>query len=286
MRQPAATSPPPARIASPTGTAPRIGRIDPAAFTPRLGLMAVPGWGKTTMGAYAPSPLIVMARGENGYKTLRQAGLVPDVDVSEVDTWPELLALMTHLTANPNGHKTLVLDAMGGAERLCHEFVCARDFKGDWGERGFASYQKGFDLSVNEWLGFLNLCERWQKATTGTVLILSHAKVRTFKNPLGSDFDRYVPDCHEKTWAATERWLDAVLFGTYVSVIVGNRDDATKKGKGQGGTSRVIYAEQRDAYIAKNRYGMEPEIDIPDDPSKVWDTVWAQVIRNTSQGVK
>lgn len=108
------------------------------------------------------------------------------------------------------------------------------------------------------------------------VLLLGHVKVKTFKNPMGEDFDRFIVDTHEKTWAATHKWLDAVLFGNFVSVVDKDRP-AAKKGKGIGGQDRVIYTQHHDAYDAKNRFGMPVEIDVPNDPSAAWTTLYSHI---------
>jgi hypothetical protein len=97
--------------------------------------------------------------------------------------------------------------------------------------------------------------------------------VRPFRNPLGSDFDRYTSDCHEKTWSVTHKWADAVLFGTFVAVT--QEDKKTRRIKGIGGTERRLYTQRTDGYDAKNRYNMLPEIDMPEEPATMWDTLWA-----------
>lgn len=259
---------------APAISAPSFSRGPVALPPPRILLNAVEGWGKTSCGAYAPEPAILMARGETGYETLLGAGSVPDVDRVKVNTWPELLAIIDGVT----NHKTIVLDAMGGMERLCHEFVCQRDFGNDWGERGFASYQKGYDVAVTDWLILLAKLDRIRDAQGVNILFLSHCRIKTFKNPMGADFDRYVSDVHDKTWGATAKWADAVLFGNYVSVVEGGKTgEKPKKGKGVGGTMRILYTQRRDAFDAKNRYGMLELIDIPDDPATIWSTLWAAI---------
>ena len=150
------------------------------------------------MGANSPDPMILMSRGETGYDTLLSAGLVPQVPAEEVTTWQDLLGWVSDLTQDPQGRKTLVLDTLGGFERLCHEHVCSRDFGGDWGERGFSSYQRGYDVSVTDWLDLLNRLDRLREQGI-TILWLAHAQIRTFKNPLGLDYDRYVYHSHHKT---------------------------------------------------------------------------------------
>lgn len=250
---------------------------------PRIVVDGVEKWGKTTMGAFSPNPLILMARGESGYLTLLGSGLVPDVDRVSIETWPALLALLDKLCAGENGHETIVLDAMGGFERLCHEYVCATQFKNDWGEHGFASYQRGYDLAVTDWLTLLARLDRLRELRGATILFLSHCKVKTFKNPLGPDYDRWVSDCHEKTWGVTHKWADAVLFATYYSVVetkTSNTPDSLRRGKGIGAAERVIYTQRRDAFDAGNRYGMAETIDIPADPAQSWATLWAAIEGN------
>ncbi len=279
--------PPPPTKTKPASQAPKaftptIGKAKKQLLPPRVVLNAVEGWGKTSCGSHTNNPFLLMARGETGYATLLGAGLVPEIDTlvddnnnsKSVDTWSELLGTLDYLINNDTGHKSLVLDALGGFERLCHEHVCSRDFNDDWGDRGFASYQKGFDVSVSDWLGLLVRLDKIN-AKGMTILLLSHSQIRPFKNPTGEDFDRYVADLHHKTWAPTAKWADAVLFGTFITVT----DDMKGRTRGIGGTDRIIYAQRKDAWDAKNRYGMPDEFDIPNDPTKIWSTIRNQIAR-------
>lgn len=256
---------------------PRLGRLPQSVgvTAPRIVLNAVEGWGKSTYGAFAPNPAILMSRGETGYVTLRDKGLVPDADCVELGQWRDVLETVDDFAKGGTKYGAIVLDAVGGFERLCHEHVCARDFGNDWGEKGFASFQKGPDVSVAEWLGLLSRLDRARQALGCPVVFLSHSKVKSFKNPMGPDFDRYIADCHEKTWGVTHKWADTVLFGTYVTVTVD--DKKTKRAKGIGGDERVLYTTRRDAWDAKNRFAMPPQLDIPADPASVWSTVWESI---------
>ena len=254
---------------------PTVGKLDAVFKPPKILLNAVEGYGKTTFGSYAPNPVMLQARGETGYETLLGSGLVPSIDAARINSWPGLLELMPTL----NGFATVNLDAVGGIERLCHEFICDRDFDGEWGEKGFASYQKGYDVSITEWIKLLSALDRLHDKGV-VIVILSHCKVKPFKNPMGADYDRYVSDVHDKTWAVTAKWADAVLFGNFFTVVEtarSSKPEALRKGKGIGGTGRVIYTERRDAFDAKNRYNMEPVIDIPNDPKQMWSTIWGHI---------
>ncbi len=256
----------------------------PQKLPPRIVVNAVEGWGKTTLGAYAPSPVILMARGETGYDTLLSATppLVPAVPAEPIESWTELLGWLDTLAVDPQGRETVVLDALGGFERLCHEHVCDTEFKGDWGERGFAAFQKGYDLSVGEWLKLLARLDRLHDNDMA-IIMLGHAKIAPFKNPLGPDHDRYICDVHHKTWAPTNRWADAVLFGNFYTVMEDEaKAERSGKGKAIGGTDRVLYTEHRDAYVAKNRYRMPAEIWLEGGPAGSWKSI-AQHITNESE---
>lgn len=258
----------------PAAAVPAFQRLVPKAIHPRIVINGVEGWGKTSLAAQAPGAAIIMARGETGYVTLVNAGRVPVINSATADSWDGLLALLDQIAADPGGIQTLILDALGGFERLCHEAVCARDFGGSWGEKGFGSFQKGYDLSVTDWLGLLNRLDRINEKGVA-IWVLSHVGVRSFKNPAGPDFDRYEAACHAKTWSVTHKWADAVLFANFRTIT--DKQKGEQRQKGIGGTDRVVYTERRDAWDAKNRFGMPEEIDIPGDPAQAYALVTSYI---------
>ena len=269
----------PRPTAEPTATAPpKALSFAPRAARPvvlRIFLYAVEGWGKTTLGAHAPKPFIVMPKGENGYLTLLDFGRVPALPAADCGSWEELLATLTAFLANPGDRQTLVLDGLGAAERLCHESVVQKQFKGEWGDEGFMAYGKGPEVALTPWLSMLHLLERIHAAGIN-VVVLGHSRVKPYQNPAGPNFDRFIPDCHDKTWSATARQFDNVLFGGFKTIVTGAKD-VTKKGKGIGGTSRVLWGEQRDSHVAKNRCGLPEVLEMGGEYSESWNELWAAI---------
>lgn len=268
------TAPPPPLTApsspplQPSASVPKLAVPKVQFVPPRLVINAVEGWGKTTVGAYAPGSVILMAKGETGYLTLLGSKRVPERPAVLIETWDEVLTLLDSLAENDQGAKVIVLDALNGFERLCHQHVCRQDFGGVWGDKGFLSFHKGYEVAVGEWLemlGRLDVLHGKGKA----ILFLSHSTIRPFGNPEGENFDRYEPDCHRKTWGVTNKWADAVLFGKFVTVL----DKQGAKVKGIGGKARTLCTERSDAYDAKNRYGMAELIEIPNDHTKAWSII-------------
>lgn len=239
-------------------------------------LNAVEGWGKTTVGANAPSPLILMSGNETGYDTLLGVGSVPRVPAAIVESWTDALGWVRSLASNPQGIKTLVLDAIGGFEALCKEHVCQRDFKGDWGESGFASYGKGYDATAREWHLLIQALEQLREKQAMQILMLGHVCIKVFKNPTGVDYSRYQSDVHEKVWGLTAKFCDAVLFGQFHQFTDVEKKGATK-GKAAGGAQRVVITQRADGYDAKNRYGMPERLWLESDAAGMYAEIWQHI---------
>jgi AAA domain len=168
------------------------------------------------------------------------------------------------------------VDTLNGAEALCHQYICARDFSGEWGSKGFGSYNKGYEVSLPEWGAFLQRLDRLRLERKMTIFLLCHTKVKPFKNPEGPDYDRYQPDVHEKTWGLSHKWSDCVLFGNFEITVQVDKADA-KKGKGTGGAFRLMFTERHAAYDAKNRLGLPGEIEMGGSPAEAWANFMAAV---------
>ncbi len=273
----ATTKPPPPRPPSPSK---KVAIRKPYRIPPTVMINAVEKWGKTTLAAHAPKPLILMAKGETGYDTLLSTGQVPAVPAAVCDDWNELVSWQTSLINDPQGISTLVTDAQGGFEALCASMVCERDFKGDWGETGFAAFGRGTKLVAQEWRGYLMRIEQLRDKHGVQHILLGHSKIKTFNNPSGANYDRYVCDMSDALWQLTARQCDAILFGTFSQLIDKSRTESKKnsaeaKGKVVGAAMRTVITQRQDGYDAGNRYGMPAEIDLDCDGAEMYERVWS-----------
>lgn len=235
------------------------------------------GWGKTSFAAMMPAPFFIQTRGETGLETLINAGQLPETPhLPEVQSWADLMDSLAWLRESEHNYKTLAIDALNGAERLCHEHVCARDFANDWTDKGFMGYMRGYEVALADWRLFLGLLDSIRIDRRMTVMLLCHTKVTTFKNPEGADFDRYQPDMSPKTWSLTHKWADSVLFGNFESIV---QTEGKTKGKGKAiSQNRILLTESHAAYDAKNRLGLPPEIEMGACASDAWANFKAAVI--------
>lgn len=258
-------------VASGSGFAIPAKRLDSGK---KIVIYAVEKFGKTTLGCTAPESAIVMVDGETGYLTLHDADLVPSIPAVEARGWEDLLGVLRMVRdASQCDYKYLVIDALTGAERLCHQFVCKRDYGNDFSRKGFMSYNEGFQVALNDWNSMLaGLDQITQKGIN--VILLGHSIIKTHQNPTGQDFDRYICDIHAKTWSATKKWADAILFGNFQSIVKSDKPmDITGKGKGIGGYKRMLFCSHRDAWDAGNRFSLPDEIEICNDPLNAWNSI-------------
>lgn len=240
-------------------------------------IYAVEGWGKTSLAAKFPAPVFIQSNGETGLESLIDAGQLPETPhFGEcMDFAAVKLAVQSLIDAPTLPFRTVVIDTVNGVERLVHEFVCERDFGGDWGERGFASYGKGYKVSVAPFRELLTLLDRLRAKHEVRIVLLAHCKIGQFKNPEGSDYNRYSADMHESTYGMAAKWADAILFGNFETVVT---DERNGKGKAKGCT-RMLYTERRAAYDAKNRLGLPPEISMGSSADEAWSNLSNEIKR-------
>ena len=225
--------------------------------------------GKTSFAAFTPKPIFLETRGETGLETLIDSGrLQPTPHLPECQTWSDVMGAVEMLREEEHDFRTLVVDTGNGAERLCHEEVCRRDFNNDFGERGFTGYMRGYEIALADWRMFLSALDALRAERKMSIVLLCHTRVKTFKNPEGADYDRYAPDMHEKTWGLTHKWADMVGFMNFEIVV--NEADPKKKGKARGGQARILYTERHAAYDAGNRFGLPAEIELGDTPQQAF----------------
>ena len=229
---------------------------------PRIVMYAAEKFGKSSFAAHSWSPIFAMTKGETGLLSLIEAGLVPSVPHFPEDfkAWGDLLTATRELRDAPHEYRTFVLDTGNGAELLCADTVCREEFGGNWA--AYASYGRGTELATKEWTRFLALLDELRTKRRMAIIFLHHAKVKSFNNPTGDDWDQWRPEAIEKLWALTHKWADVILFG-------GFQVNLNKDGKAAG-ESRYLRAQASGAIVAGNRYGLPDVIRSSPGAASLW----------------
>ena len=228
---------------------------------PRIVLYAAEKFGKTSWAAHSWQPIFLMTPGETGLLSLLETGRVPQVDHFPDDfrQWADFETAVRALRDDPHEYRTLVIDTGNGAEQLCAAAVCDDKFNGDWSE--YLAYGRGNEQAMKKWGAFLGLLDDVRIRRRMAVILLQHAKVKTFQDPAGKDWDQWRPEAIDKLWGLTHKWADCILFGGFKVTV--KQDKAV-------GESRYLRAEASSAIVAGNRYGLPPEITAAPGAANLW----------------
>jgi hypothetical protein len=249
----------------------------------RVCLHAVEKFGKTSFAAYAPGVIFGMTKGETGLESLidsQQLSAVPHFPVWE--THGDMMESIEELTVEDHKFRTLAIDTLNGAAQLTCEKVCQREYNGDWGQKGFTGYMRGYEVATSDWREFLVALDRLRSERKMAIICLVHTRVKTFKSPDSEDYDRYQPDMHEKLWGLSHKWFDVIMFGNFYTEVV----ESGTKHKGLGGQQRVLYTERHAAYDAGNRLGLPEEIQMGESGKDAWDNFISAIKKAKKGGVK
>ena len=220
-----------------------------------------PGAGKTSFGSQFRECLFMIDNQETGIQTLKANGIVKgDIPVLPImDNWEDVIACLKEIVAADIPYKTLVIDTLGGMERLCHNYCRERDFKGNNGK--FVAFAAGNRTSLPYWNEFLGLLDQIRDKGI-TILALAHSEVRNTRNPQGDDYDIWQPSLSKESMIAVTKWADSVIF---VSPAIELDDDAKgTKAKAKGGFALEAHCQPDAAYVAKNRMNLPFKIDLGD----------------------
>lgn len=242
----------------------------------RLVLHAVEGWGKTSFGTQVPGAVFLTTTGEDGLDTLATNGQIqPTPHFPPATIANDLRSAINELIVEEHAYRCLVIDTLNGAERLYQTELCRLKYRGDWGEKGFSAWQRGYEETVHEWIKLLDDLDRLRLRRNMSILLLAHTRAESFRNPDGPDYDRWAPALHKRTWDATQQWADLVLFGSIQTFVATERQ--AKKGKAQSNGNRQLTCERSGSVVAKNRHGLPATIECGTSAAQAWQAFYTAI---------
>ncbi len=256
-----------------------LGSVVPAnaEWRPQKTLISgVQGLGKGVFASTHDAP--IMARIEDGAGNL------------DVPTFPNLIEAFADVEAvitelhKEHPYKTLILDTLDWLEPIVWAKQVA-DMPTNEKDNQVQTiedygYGKGYGFAMKWWRYLAGGFDSLRLNKGMAIILIAHVEVKRYDAPDIEPYDRYQIKLHKLAAAFWQEWADMVLFCNYKKRIEKTDVGFNKEvRRGSGSGERVIYTEERPAFLAKNRWGLPPEIFIGQD--KTWGAFHKALNENT-----
>tara|TARA_R110002012_G_scaffold75891_1_gene191669 strand:- start:9597 stop:10487 length:891 start_codon:yes stop_codon:yes gene_type:complete len=212
-----------------------------------LAVYGVEGVGKTTFATDSSRPIIIDVEGGSAeIDTTR-------IESEHLKSLDSVIAAIKSVQESP-GFDNIIIDSLSKVEELIWDATCKRKSVAGKNYKSIEDfgYKQGYIFCLDEWNLFLDACEEARSFGKGVILI-GHSKTKKFDDPtLAEGYMRYEIDIHEKASARIRKYVKAILFANYKTLV--------KDGKGLETGERQLLTERRPGHDAKNRYNLPYEM--------------------------
>jgi hypothetical protein len=126
-----------------------------------------------------------------------------------------------------------------------------------WNSIEAAGFGKGYVAALDQWRALLDGFNALRDDRDMAIVMLAHCEIKRFDSPETEPYDRYQIKLQKAASALVQEHVDAVLFANYrVSTVKSDAGFNKKAVRGVGSGDRLLYTNERPAFLAKNRFGM------------------------------
>lgn len=231
---------------------------------PIITLYGNPGIGKTSLANSFPKPFFILTEkpGIEGIDALPKSN-------SFKELWGDISYL---LKIEDFPYKTIVLDSVGGLDKLIIEHIVEEEHKKNGGKPNLplgsccGGYGKGYEKAQSLHQAFKALLERFNTKGISIIYIAHMGIIQEKRSPEHDPYDIYsITMNHQKSRDVyINSDIDAVLFYKIKSYSTKDDNGVTRI---KSSDKRVIVTSVNDLNISKNRFNMPSEIEIQDQSS-------------------
>ncbi len=217
------------------------------------------GVGKSTWASEAPNPIFLNL--EDG---------LADIDCDKTEKLKDIgdiNSALSWLINEQHDYKTVALDTADWFDILLHNKVATEFGKQSYEE---IKYGEGAGRIEKGWQWLLSNFDYLLNHRGMNIVILAHAKIEKFNDPLLASYDRYVPDLSKQAFGYVQEWAQEVLFARFRVFTTETKEAfGAKRNTALGGKDRYVLTNESGASMAKNR------LKLPDEMPMVWADYYA-----------
>lgn len=227
----------------------------PTPEAPMITIFGEGGTGKTLLASTFPAPVFI--RAEDGFDVFAGRAKAPHsfpVLQTGIDIFDQLEALLEQ----EHPFKTLVIDSITSLNKLFEAYIVAKDPKAVSMATADGGYGKGF-----EHLAMLNarvkkMADALRSEKGMAVVFLGHVELEKLDLPDEENYSRFSMSIHKKSIGFYTDFVS--LVGLLKLQTIVNKET----GKVRSFGDRVMICDKRASSIAKNRYGITDELEVPE----------------------
>jgi hypothetical protein len=178
----------------------------------------------------------------------------------KADTWEDVTDALEALAMQEHSFGTLAVDSLDWLEPIVWAETCRRN---SWNDIEQPGYGKGYLAAQDVWRQFLDGLEFLRTQKGMGYILIAHSLIKRFDAPDAEPYDRYMLKLQQRAADLITENCDAVLFANFKTYTATSEVGFNKKvRRGVGTGERIMFTEERPAFVAKNRYGLPAEMSL------------------------
>lgn len=216
---------------------------------PRILVHGSEGIGKSTFFSKFPKPLFIQT--EDGADELEVAKLPSE---GPAESYAQVMGYIDDLQTQDHKFLSCIIDSADWLETLCWKHVCDEHEQDSIESFG---YGKGYVHAADAFRKILDALNALRLKKNMLIGLTAHSLIKRFDDPSTEPYDRYILKMHQRTASVLSEWCDIIGYASH-RTIVHSEDVGFEKvaRRGIGTGERLLWTQERPAFIAKNRYSL------------------------------
>lgn len=209
--------------------------------------------GKSTFASQAPGAIFIPT--EDGQDAIESQAF------PLCESWDDLMGAINTLYSEDHDFRTAILDSADWAEALAYKKVVADTDKPKVKSIEDIGYGKGYTFAADLYRELLDGLNALRTHRQMQIVIICHAEIRRFDDPMADSYDRYQIKLHKLVNKMVQEWCDVIGFAQQDSTT--KTDDVgfdKKRTRAIDIDRRVLRLQGSAAFDAGNRYDLPATI--------------------------